>query len=179
MADRRWIDPDGEEWASEFEYRVYLGFRLLGYDVRRCDEGDTLDYTSSIKRGRCLECQSSRVVQERRYTPDLFVSDLHAPGFERPGCFIEAKGYWRADKRNLLRQALRERKDVPMLFVFQADKRIRGAKSTYSTYIGRYFKHCGVAVYPWNRALKKPETLKKKLEIFKANILAFSGGEEK
>lgn len=177
MADRRFLDPTGQEWASEFEYRVYDGFRVLGYDVRKCGEGDSFAYTSSVTRGTCLECKSDRVVQRRTYTPDLYVSDLQSPsGLD--GCYIEAKGYWPAPKRSLLRAAVRANEDLPIVFVFQNDRKAT-PKLTYTGYATKYFPGCGVAVYPWTRTIKKQETLDKKLDLFKANILAFSGDGEK
>lgn len=177
MADRRYVDETGTEWASEFEYRVFEGLQLLGYDVRKCGEGDSFDYTSTVTRGNCLECGSSRVGQRRTYTPDLYVSDLPGPNGPE-GRYIEAKGYWPAHKRNLLRSAIRSNPDTHLVFVFQVDRKAT-AKQSYSAYATKYFPGSSVAVYPWSRGIKKQETLDKKLEIFRANILAFSGGQEK
>ena len=117
MADHRYVDETGTEWASEFEYRVFEGLQLLGYDVRKCGEGDSFDYTSTVTRGHCLECGSSRIGQRRTYTPDLYVSDLPGPNGPE-GRYIEAKGYWPAHKRNLLRSAVRSNPDTHLVFVF-------------------------------------------------------------
>ena len=177
MADRRFIDPEGEEWASEFEYQVYEGLRILGYAVRKCGKGDSFTYTSAVIGGRCLECSSGRVRQERSYTPDLYVSDL--PTETGPeGYYVEAKGYWNAHKRNLLRSAVRENKDLNPLFVFQSDKRAT-PKLTYTQYAAKYFPGSRVAIYPWYRGLKKQSTLDEKLAQFQASILRFSGSGEK
>lgn len=177
MADRRWKDPDGNEWASEFEYRVYDGLRLLGYNVRKCGEGDSFSYTSKIIRGECVECGSTDIRQQRTYTPDLYIDDLPEAAGPR-GRYIEVKGFWPADKRSLLRRAVRCNEDLDPLFVFQNDRPIqRGSKTRYSDYVERYFPGCGVAVYPWLRSIKKQETLDRKLEEFQASILAFLGTE--
>lgn len=151
MADRRHVDGEGNVWASRYESEVYDQLRLLGCDVRRCspEEGDSFDYTSKVVRGQCLECESDRVVQRRTYTPDLRL--YGAPGLGRGpvgGIIIEAKGYWPAPKRNLLRSVYKGEQDTPLVFVFQADRWVTKGKSKYTDYVARYMPTWGSVV--WN-----------------------------
>ena len=150
MADRRFIDPTGRQWDSKYEYQVYEHLRLLGYDVRKCsaEEGDTLAYTSNVRKARCLECQSDQVVQDRTYTPDLHVSDLHRPGATGTmGSYLECKGYWKPAKRNLSRSFVRSNPDINLVFVFQNNGWITKGKSRYTDYVNRYFKSCSCVVW--------------------------------
>ena len=191
MADRRWVDENGEEWASEFEYRVYEGFHILGFDVRRCsrEQGDTFTYASKVIRGTCMDCGSDKVQHGRTYTPDLFVSDLPSPRDGTMGVFVECKGFWSAPKRGLLRSFFQTGPDIPLLLVFQGDRKIsKRSKTTYSTYAAKYLKPCGVAIYPWYRGIKLEDTKKRKLAEFHidllhykklADISAFLGDEKK
>lgn len=139
MADRRFVDHEGIQWDSKYESAVYWHLRGLGIPVRKCEKGgsDTFRYTSSVVRGRCMECQSGNVVQERTYTPDLYAdmaSSAHAGGY-----YVEAKGYWNAPKRNLLRSVVKANEDLRLLFIFQKDLWVTKGKTKYSDYIRRYF----------------------------------------
>lgn len=169
VADRRYIDEENNEWDSRYEYEVYRGIQLLGFDVRRCSEeqGDTFAYQSPVVRGRCLECEGNKVVQERTYTPDLYISgESIGPGCG--GAYIEAKGYWKAPKRNLLRSVVKSNPDLSLLFIFQRDLWVTKGKSKYSDYIARFFKDSRCLV--WNNNLKNPGP------VIPADFFHFSGG---
>lgn len=117
--NRRYVDPHGDEWDSQFEWFVYNGLRDLGYSVRRCTSSDSIAYHSQVKQGRCLECGSDGTVQERIYTPDLYVADDPTQSRdERGGYFIECKGYWPAEKRSLLRQVKEQNPSLDLRVLF-------------------------------------------------------------
>src|SRR5580765_855016 len=78
-SDFRWTAPDGTIWASRFEYEVFVALKEQGYEVRKTTKEDSLRYTSGIVSGKCAECGSGRVVQERSFTADLFVSTEDGP----------------------------------------------------------------------------------------------------
>lgn len=148
MADRRYIDGDGIEWASRYESSVYSELRrVLGSRVRKCGEGDAVSYSTPVKRGVCLECESGRVVQQRSYTPDIFV---RAPSSDDPadGYFIESKGFWPAPKRNLLRSVVSSNPDLDLVLVFQRDLWVTKGKTKYSDYCERYLK--GIPYLVWD-----------------------------
>lgn len=159
MADRRFIDAEGTEWASRYESEVYHELRrVLGDRVRKCEqgEGDSLPYTTPVRGGRCLECNGGQVVQCRSYTPDLFI-DTSQSGDGTDGYFVEVKGFWDAAKRNLLRNVCRSNPDFTLLFVFFRDNWVTKGKSKYTDYVKKYFKNSGAVV--WNNKVKKPADL--------------------
>lgn len=141
----RWQDTEGNTWASRFEYSVYKTLKEQGYNVRRTTPEDSKTYTSTIKGGECLQCHSGRVVQNHRYTPDLFVDTT---GGEREagsaGYYIEAKGYLRAERRSLLRAFRKERQDVDIRLVVERDYKV--GKSTLVGWATKYLK---VPVIVW------------------------------
>lgn len=139
-SDRRWIAEDGSEWDSKFEWSVFEGLRSNGYRVRRCNESDSIAYHSPVKQGRCLECGSSSVVQERTYTADLYVVEGTA---EDPGCkyLIECKGYFPSPKRSLFRALSAGLQGTGLRIVFESNQRLRGTKMTPVEYIQRYCKN--------------------------------------
>lgn len=161
MADRRHVADDGVVWASRYESEVYAELRrVLGERVRKCGDGDSVPYTSTVRGGRCLECESGQVVQRRTYTPDLFV-DTSQSGDESAGYFVEAKGYWDAHKRNLLRSVTRANPDLNLVLIFLRDGWVTKGKSKYTDYVARYLPGCPSVV--WNNKLKNPGDLANKL----------------
>ena len=147
MPNRSYTANDGTVWDSRFESEVYDRLSLLEVPMRRCEAGrDSLPYDSSIKEGFCLECESNSVVQRRLYTPDLRVGDVGG-GIESGGSYIEAKGWWPAPRRRLLREALKGKPLVRMLFVFQKDNWITKGKSRYTDYVARYIKTAEALVW--------------------------------
>jgi hypothetical protein len=145
-ADRRWKAPDGTVWASKFEWKVYEGLRKAGVTVRKCDSRDTVRYIERKRNGRCLECGSNSVVQDRTYTPDLFVS---TPREESPlsGYYIEAKGYFRADKRQLFRCLVASNKNYAIRVILERDGWVTKGKTKYTDYFARYLKKTPVHVW--------------------------------
>jgi hypothetical protein len=159
----RWLAPDGQVWASRFEYGIFVQLKEQGFHVRKTDLPDQLDYTDPVHGGRCLDCGSSSCVTARHYTPDLFVgpagTDLdtgaervregHAPS---PfGYYIEAKGYLRADRRSLLRSVRKAWPRLDFRLVVQRDYRVT-AKLTIVEWARKFLK-CEVHV--WNGSLPK------------------------
>ena len=140
-SDRRYLDDHGTQWASEFESRVYHALRDSGNRVRKCDDSDSIAYNTTVKQGRCLECGSSNCVQQRTYTPDLYVV---GPKGERPyfdgGYYIECKGYFPADKRSLLRAVANQATGIDLRIVFQRVNRLPGTKLNNVQYVFKYLK---------------------------------------
>jgi hypothetical protein len=149
MADRRYVADDGTVWASKYESQVFDQLRrVLGNAVRKCESGgsDTFPYPSTVRGGRCLECESGSVVQDRSYTPDLHI-DISREGDRAGGTYIEAKGYWDAHHRNLLRSAARANPDLNLVFVFASDKWVTKGKSKYTDYVKKYFPNAKAVVW--------------------------------
>lgn len=149
--DMRWQDPEGNVWASRFEYEVYLGVKASGRTVRRTTPEDSMAYTSSIKGGVCTECLSRAVAQEHRYTPDLYVDTSGRIGTEatgNAGYYLEAKGYLRSERRSLLRAFRKARPDCDLRLVVQSDYRV--GKGSLTSWAEKYLK---VKVHVWNGTL--------------------------
>lgn len=151
--DMRWQDPDGNIWASKFEYGIYAALKEQGYDVFKTGEQDSLRYTSDVRSGLCLECGARRVVQERTYTPDLFVHSRTEANRsvrleDRRGYYLEAKGYLRADRRRLLREFRKANPNIDLRLVAQRDYKV--GKGTLTSWATKYLK---VPVHVWNGAL--------------------------
>lgn len=151
--DMRWEAPDGEIWDSRFEYEVYLGHKALGLSVRRTGEQDDLLYTHAIRNGSCPACGSSKVVSKHSFRPDLLVDSEvsperrngQLPTVPASGYYIEAKGFFRADRRSLLRSFRKARPDVDLRFVLQRDFRVT-AKLTIVEWIRKFLK-CPVGLW--------------------------------
>lgn len=141
-SDTRWQDEEGTIWASRFEYQVYVALREHGYAVRRTNGDDSMRYTVDVRGAKCSKCDSSCVVQERTYTPDLFVSQRDTAS---PGYYVEAKGYIRAEKRRLLRGFVGTRKDIDLRFIVQRDYPV--GKSTLVEWARKYLK---IPVHVWD-----------------------------
>jgi hypothetical protein len=143
--DMRWKSPDGEVWASRFEYSVFFTLKEKGFNVRRTNaEQDRMAYTAPVRNGVCEACASTAVVTNHFYTPDLFVSQGDQSGGPA-GYYIEAKGYLRAPQRSLIRAFRKARPDVDLRFVVQSDYKV--GKSTVSGWITRYLRS---KVHVWN-----------------------------
>jgi len=150
----RWEAPDGSVWASRFEYEVYRGLKESGVAVRRTDEQDRLFYSRPIRKGTCAACGSSNVVSRHSYCPDLFVSTQQpderrsgqSAAVPAAGYYIEAKGFFRADRRSLLRSLRKARPDVDLRLVVQRDYRITKRGLSLVQWIRKYLK-CPVAIW--------------------------------
>lgn len=144
-SDRRWEDDDGNVWASKLECEVYTALRgEAGIRVlERCGggEGHSFDYTSPVRKAVCHSCASRDVVQQRVYTPDLYVVPASA-GSDARGYYIEVKGHLRADRRNLLRSVVKAYPDLDLRFVFAPGAAHRSATSRLNLgeYVTKYLK---------------------------------------
>lgn len=141
-SDRRWQAPDGTIWASKFEYQVYdaLIRHFAGnprVSVERCGSDCSLGYHSSVKNGRCLECGTVCVVQERTYTPDIRIVRTSESGKQRH-TYIEAKGYFEGSKRSLFRQVLKAHKGVDIRLVAERDHWVTKGKTKLSDWAKRF-----------------------------------------
>ena len=153
FSDRRFRSDDGQEWDSRFEWVVWDGLIRSGYRVRRCDESDSFSYNTAVVKGRCLECSSVRVVQDRIYTPDLFVVERQRKGtIERCNYYVELKGYFPAEKRGLLRSVANQATGIDLRVVFQRLSPLKGTKTTNVDYIKKFCKSTPVGV--WNPNLE-------------------------
>lgn len=167
-SDKRWIDEHGNLWASRFEYLVYEAAKRANAAARRCDKGgsDTFSYHSEVRNGRCQDCQSANVVQERRYTPDIYIVPPSAEGqsdesgSREGGYYVEAKGYLRADKRALLRSLVKSGEISDLRFIIQSDYRV--GKTSLSGWIDKFLK-CKWALFTgeWPEIWNESRTAKK------------------
>jgi hypothetical protein len=152
-SDMRWIDPEGNTWASRFEYEVFLGIQSSapkGATVARCASGtDSFAYTNPVRLASCNDCGSAKVIQTRTYTPDFSVSS--EGGYSSYGAavrsvyYIEAKGYLRAERRRLLRAFRNGRPDIDLRMVVERDYRVTD-KLTLVQWARKYLK-CPVVVW--------------------------------
>jgi hypothetical protein len=137
-SDLRW-EAEGEIWASPFEYKVYDHLRANGRTIRRADERDKLTYNTPVKQGRCTQCNSCSIVQERTYTPDLVV----VQGERREEAigrvyFIETKGYFDGPKRNLFRQVKSQHTSIDLRLLASSDHWVTKGKTRLSDWAKRF-----------------------------------------
>jgi hypothetical protein len=148
-SDLRCKDPAGDIWASPFEFNVYDAIKDKGdFTIRRATERDSLAYSTAIRGGRCTECGCSTVVQDRSYTPDLY---LVWKGVDRltSGFYVEVKGYLPGPKRNLFRQVKAQHPHVDLRIVAQSDHWVTKGKSRLSDWAKRY----KIKFHLWNGSL--------------------------
>lgn len=141
-SDRRWEAPDGTIWASKFEWQVYDAIvRHYASDksvsVERCGPDCSLGYHSTVKNGRCTQCGSVCVVQERTYTPDIRIVRTSEQGQQRV-TYIEAKGYFEGSKRSLFRQVLKTHQSLDIRLVAERDHWVTKGKSKLSDWAKRF-----------------------------------------
>ena len=147
-SDRRWRDPDGTIWASEFEFIVFDALTRAGRNLRKCGPSDTVDYTEQKRSNLCLECGSNKIVQVRTYTPDLcFVRKGRRHSHGR-AYFIETKGYFRRQGRSLFRHFVKSNPSYPIRVIFERDGWVTKGRTKYSDYFDRYLKT--VPYHVWN-----------------------------
>lgn len=149
----RWLDPDLNVWASEFEYKVYRGLKASGSNIRKSDSGDTLAYQDPVRDARCSECGGEDIIKSRSYTPDLVGGpagqDLSA-GDGQGHYFIEAKGYLRGPQRRLLRAFRQSYPRLDWRFIIQRDYPV--GKGSLGSWITKYLK-CPWALWRANGEL--------------------------
>lgn len=149
-SDRRFLSDDGQEWDSKFEWLVYSGLKGAGHRVRRCDQSDSISYNTAVKQGKCLECGGTVCVQERIYTPDLYVGEPSGKGTSaNRGFTLECKGFFPADKRSLFRAVANQATGIDLRIVFEREVKLKGTVGTNVDYIKKYLK--GFPVGTWNR----------------------------
>jgi len=145
-----WTAPDGSKWDSQYEYHVFTAIKALGLNVRRCEKGgrDTFNYQEAARGLRCLDCGSSQCVQERTYTADFYIApdgeELDGPPTGE-GYYIEAKGYFRQNKRGLFRHFRRSHPTADVRMV--AQKNIRIGKGNLASWCKSYGK---IPVHFWD-----------------------------
>ena len=145
-SDRRWKDPDGTVWPSRFEWEVYSTLKASGVDVRRCDAGDTIDYSEPKPNVSCLECGSSECAQNRKYTPDLYITTSTPDGAS--GYYVEVKGYFRNEKRKLFRCLRASRPDIDLRIIFGSNHWVTKGKTRLPNYFDSYIKN--IPYHIWN-----------------------------
>jgi len=145
-SDRRWRDPDGKVWASRFEWTVYDTLSRLGCNVRKCTERDSISYSEPKPNVKCMECGSLQCMQERIYTPDLFLIPKGRGNGD--GYFIETKGYFARDKRILFRCFRNDRQDIDLRLILESDHWTTKGKTRLSQYAERYLPNTPCHV--WN-----------------------------
>ena len=152
--DMRWKSADGQEWASEFEWKVYDAYRTAKAPVRRTNKADSLSYALPVNRATCATCGGTEINQlGRHYTPDLFY-DAGDGGSSGDSYFIEVKGYLRAPQRTLLRAFCKARKDTNLRFIYQRNFHV-SKSTTIGEWTSRFLKRPwaiwnGKPVEKWN-----------------------------
>ena len=158
-SDRHWIAPDGELWDSRYEYLVYIKFRQEGINIQRCDKSDSFSFTLPIRGGKCGDCGSDQVGQQRTFTPDFRIvsEDSKHPTVSY---YLEAKGYIRAKERSLLRAFNKAHPSADVRYILQsayrASKPTASSDGSIVTWFSKFMK--GKTVYVWNAGI--PDELK-------------------
>lgn len=147
-SDRRWKAPDGQIWASKFEWAVYDSLKSAGVNVRKCDASDSITYHQPKPNVRCMDCASGNCSQERTYTPDLYIIPEGESKAIRAGYYVEVKGYFRSEKRTLFRCLRNDRTDISIRCILEADHWVTKGKTRLTDYFKRYLKTTPVHV--WN-----------------------------
>lgn len=133
-SDLRCRTPDGEEWASPLEARIYRSLLNQGYVVKR--EPATFKYTTVVKQGRCASCGSCDIIQDRTYTPDLgLYPEL---GSDRDPIYLEIKGYFAGPKRNLFRAARQSNPNADIRLIASTDHWVTKEKTRLSDWAKRF-----------------------------------------
>jgi len=147
-SDKRWIDEQGREWDSRFEWLVFTALQSAGHNIRRCNEGDSFSYRTGVTKGECLDCGSSKVFQNRIYTADIYVLGDQSQG-ERSGYLLELKGYWPAPKRSLFRAVSKQltEEGINIRIVFESPYKMRGTQLTGPEYVRKYCKGIIPGIY--------------------------------
>mgnify|MGYP003340999475 FL=1 len=117
---------------------VFQVLRDAGHNIRKCDERDTISYTEPKVNARCVACGSWECVQDRSYTPDLLL--IPQGGDDSDGYFIEVKGYFRREKRQLFRVMRNSRPDINLRLILEADHWVTKGKTRMTDYARRYLK---------------------------------------
>lgn len=150
-SDLRCRTPDGQEWASPLEARVFFELTRKGYAVER--NTDVFRYSTAVKQGRCATCGSCSIVQDRTYTPDLKVkipigegsmpvdlgSGMQAtPYVDFQIIYLELKGYFAGPKRNLFRAARQSNPSADIRLIASTDHWVTKGKTRLSDWAKRF-----------------------------------------
>lgn len=147
--------PDGSKWDSKYEFAVYTV--LLGADnaIERTERPrDTLAYTTSVPRAHCVECGSKQVAMRRTYTADFRVPSARA---ESGYCYIEAKGFFRGNKRVLFGALVQTLEAADLITVLQSDYKLKGLKRTPT--IRSYIESRGGRAVTFSELKNNPEII--------------------
>jgi hypothetical protein len=153
-SDKRWKDESGQVWASKFEWEVYDTLLRSGVSVRKCDSSDTFSYTEPRPNVKCMACGSCECMQERTYTPDLYIVPKGGKA-NSGGYYLEIKGYFRDEKRRLFRCLRNSRPDIDLRVVFATNAWVTRGKTRMSDYFDKYVK--GTPYHFWNENNMLPE----------------------
>lgn len=136
-SDLRCRTPDGQEWASPLESRVFFELTRKGYAVER--NTDVFTYSTAVKQGRCAACNSCEIVQDRTYTPDLKVTFVDKIGSgDITYVYLELKGYFAGPKRNLFRAARQSNPSADIRLIASTDHWVTKGKTRLSDWAKRF-----------------------------------------
>ncbi|MEK0325880.1 MAG: hypothetical protein QQN63_09270 [Nitrosopumilus sp.] len=123
-SDFRWRDDTGHVWASKLESLVFEELsKDARIDVRRCEKGssDTFSYVSPVRGGVCVGCGCKEIVQQRTYTPDLYIR-RKARGIDDSGYYLEIRGRFTGPKRNLIRNFIKTGPGIDLRMLLERDR---------------------------------------------------------
>lgn len=135
------------DFASRFEEQIYKQLKAAGLTVEY--EPETFDYKRRTRRTFCADCDSKRTYKLARYTPDFRIGN---------GIYIEAKGYFKPEKRGAMEDFIRDRPDIDLRFVFGADNWLTSKRVTkYSDWAKSLKVKYGIQTVPdkWIQEAKR------------------------
>lgn len=106
-------------FASGFEEKIYKQLKAAGLAVYY--EPETFEYRRRTRRTFCADCESKRTYKLARYTPDFRIGK---------SIYIEAKGYFKPEKRAAMEDFLRTHPTFDLRFVFGADNWLTSKRVT-------------------------------------------------
>lgn len=98
------------KFASKFERYIYDKLEKEGLKVEY--EPQTFDYRRRTRQTFCGDCGSKKTFRKARYTPDFKIGR---------SIYIEAKGYFKPEKRAAMEDFLASNPGFDLRFVFGAD----------------------------------------------------------
>lgn len=134
----------GDPCRSGYEQKIIN--HLIDVGLPYAYEAVQLTYTTKVTNGNCRVCEAngyqSDVYQLRKYTPDLLLPN---------GIIVEIKGKFTAQKRNHMRQLVKDNDHRDIRFIFMADNPFGGAKprKRYSDWARALGIQCAVVPVNW------------------------------
>ena len=126
-------------FASRFEEQIYDQLRKAGLQPEY--EPDTIDYHRRTRQTYCGDCGSKKTYKKARYTPDFKIGHY----------YIEAKGYFKPEKRAAMEDFLRSNPSIDLRFVFGADNWLTSKRVTkYSDWAKSLKVKYGIKTVPEN-----------------------------